>query len=179
MIQKIKRGTIVVGYPGVGKSSIKHKDFIDLESSDIIYVDNLAWKYGKENAKGRFDRVRKDNFLHIYCNEIVKNYSPDKIMAVWNNKKVIDFLAQEKMPFCVVAPMNNPKNISEFVNRYKKRGNDEYWIFGVDRKSGVKGSLERFNADEFRKKYDCEVFELDNKTFLSDILELEDIEIIL
>jgi len=50
MIQKIKRGTIVVGYPGVGKSSIKHKDFIDLESSDIIYVDNLAWKYGKENA---------------------------------------------------------------------------------------------------------------------------------
>lgn len=72
MIQKIKRGTIVVGYPGVGKSSIKHKDFIDLESSDIIYVDNLAWKYGKENAKGRFDRVRKDNFLHIYCNEIVK-----------------------------------------------------------------------------------------------------------
>lgn len=41
-------------------------------------------------------------------------------MAVWNNKKVIDFLAQEKMPFCVVAPMNNPKNISEFVNRYKK-----------------------------------------------------------
>ncbi len=61
----------------------------------------------------------------------------------------------------------------------KKRGNNESWIFGVDRKSGVKGSLERFNADEFRKKYDCEVFELDNKTFLSDILELEDIEIIL
>ncbi len=70
MIQKIKRGTIVVGYPGVGKSSIKHKDFIDLESSDIIYVDNLAWKYGKENAKGRFDRVRKEIFFRFIVTKL-------------------------------------------------------------------------------------------------------------
>ena len=70
MIQKIKRGTIVVGYPGVGKSSIKHKTLYIWKALIlfmlIIWLGNMA----KKTQKGDLIEFEKIIFFRFIVTKL-------------------------------------------------------------------------------------------------------------
>lgn len=96
---------IVIGYQGIGKSTLAQKDFryVDLESSALRQGD-----------------VRWHNWYEPYCMIAEWLSKQGYIVFVSSHKEVRDYLNEYcKEPFCAVVPSESLKD--EWVEKLKKR----------------------------------------------------------
>ena len=96
---------IVVGYQGIGKSTLSQKSFkyIDLESSAL-----------------RKDDIRWHNWYEPYCMIAEWLSKQGDTVFVSSHKEVRDYLNKFcKEPFCAVVPSENLKD--EWINKLRKR----------------------------------------------------------
>ena len=97
---------IVIGYPGVGKSTLARqmKNYIDLESSTFF-------------ANGQ----RPDDWYVYYCNVAEDLSRQGKVVFVSSHKLVVDELLERDEMTCVIYPDPKLKEswIIKLLNRYE------------------------------------------------------------
>lgn len=112
----IPRGLIIVGYPGVGKSSYSSSVYrtIDLESSNFM-----------------IDGERDNNWYKVYCNIAISLAKQGYIVFVSSHWQVVERLAgyclDEKYVVAIVAPHEDLSTmwIEKLHNRYLEDQNNE------------------------------------------------------
>lgn len=112
------RTKIISAFPGTGKTVYhsKHKSTtLDSDSS------NFSWIVKKNGNK-----IRNPKFPKNYINHIRDNIGKYEIIFVSSHKEVREELLNECIFFYLVYPDCTRKN--EFIERYKKRGNDVKFI---------------------------------------------------
>lgn len=128
-MKKIKCNIIVCG-PAIGKTYLANKDnrFVDVDAMKADYKYNLYNLSIEEKERGKLNRgevVKKDSSK--YAIELLKKViSENRIALLSYNKKVIDFIIENKYEYCLVFVDKELRN--EYVGRMKKRGNNLKFI---------------------------------------------------
>lgn len=109
---------IISGFPGIGKTYFceRNKDALDLDSS------NFTWFYDEEFNR----KERRPDFPNNYIKSIRENIGKYKYILVSTHDEVRKALQDEGLPFVVVYPSIDRKD--EFIQRYKDRGNNQFFI---------------------------------------------------
>lgn len=114
------RTKIISAFPGTGKTYYhnKYKDTtLDSDSSNFSWV---------KDENGNNTKERNPEFPQNYINHIKENIGKYEYIFVSSHKEVRDALLDNCLFFYLVYPEENRKD--EFIQRYKKRGNDENFI---------------------------------------------------
>jgi hypothetical protein len=114
------RTKIISAFPGVGKTYYhnKHKDTtLDSDSSNFSWI---------KDENGNNTKVRNPEFPQNYINHIKENIGKYEYIFVSSHKEVRDALLDNCLFFYLVYPDSLRKD--EFIERYRKRGNDENFI---------------------------------------------------
>ena len=170
MTQKIKKGTIIAGFPGVGKSYLEkhYKNAIELESSYFYWINPMIEElWGVEEAKGHPDRIKKEDWLQDYMNAIEQERHRCDYLCIVMFEEVLDELIKRQIPFVLVFPKLALKD--EYMQRYLKRGNKADWIKSMEDifETCILNIL--YGYGWYAKSYF-----LDSGTYLADILDEEE-----
>jgi hypothetical protein len=114
------RTKIISAFPGTGKSYYNSKypyTTIDSDSSNFSWV---------KDEDGNNTKLRNPEFPQNYINHIKENIGKFEFIFVSSHKEVRDALLDECIFFYLVYPSMDRKE--EFIERYRKRGNDENFI---------------------------------------------------
>ncbi len=130
----MNRGVIIVGYQGIGKSTISNKslNYVDLESSNF----NL-------------DEGKVFNWQNYYCKIAISLASQGYAVFVSSHKVVRDYLITHQLPAGVNLISCVPSH--ELREEWIKRLEDRYLETGLDKDMrALKNALERYdeNIDE-------------------------------
>lgn len=123
-----KKTLIIAGFPGVGKSYFcEHGDegtakAIDADSSKFSWV-----KGSKGDSPQRNPDFPKNYIEHI---KSIKDAEGVDIIFVSSHKEVRRALKEADIPYILVYP--NIYQKSEYIKRYKQRGNSDNFIKKVD-----------------------------------------------
>lgn len=112
------RTKIISAFPATGKSFYhqKHKETtLDSDSS------NFSWTINEDG-----NRVRNPEFPKNYVNHIKDNIGKYEFIFVSTHKEVREALLDECIFFYLVYPDIARKE--EFIERFRKRGNDEAFV---------------------------------------------------
>lgn len=160
----MSRKLIVSAFPGLGKTHLcnSNEEILDLDSS------SFSWDVNKDGQK-----VRSDNFPYNYMNAISQNTEGYSIVCVSSHKNVreslIDTFKDNKdIKVVFVYPNKNLK--SEYLQRYKDRGNEQSFIDMMDK-----------NWDSFIDELDNESSEYSNILYVkisTDNYYLSDLHVI-
>lgn len=113
---------IISAFPGTGKTySHKLRPGISLDSDS----SNFSWVY--ENG----EKKRNPNFPANYIQHIKKNIGKYHYIFVSSHDIVRDALIKNKIKYYLLFPEINRK--SEFIEKYKTRGNDQQFIQLLDK----------------------------------------------
>ena len=114
------RTKIISAFPGVGKSYYHklHPDTtLDSDSSNFSWV---------KDENGNNTKERNPNFPQNYIEHIKSNTGKYEYIFVSSHKEVIEALLDNCLFFYLVYPDSRRKE--EFIQRYKDRGNNEFFI---------------------------------------------------
>lgn len=135
---------IIIGYQGVGKSSLcktygRSLRYLDLESG--------LMKDPMNNNK------RWDNWAEIYCNIALSLSGQDYMVFVSSHKAVQDILANDKDEVIVVYPSKTIKDewIKKLLERYKKTGLKKDELAWLDAKANFDSEIDVLEASPFVK----------------------------
>ena len=123
---------IIVGIAGIGKTTLdrKNQDVVDMEIRNHKYV-NWHSDYDLHDWYKIKERIINDNWFEKYI-EAVKDEIENgnhKIVFVWMDNAVIEWLENEKIPYTMAFWDREQDGIQEFLQeRYTKRGNPQPWI---------------------------------------------------
>jgi len=116
------RTKIVSAFPGVGKTTYHKNNPETTLDSDSSGFSSVVDEHG--------NKTRNPSFPQNYINHIKENIGKYKYIFVSSHKEVRDALLDNCLYFYLVYPDDNRKE--EFIQRYRKRGNDEFFIKLVD-----------------------------------------------
>ena len=123
------RTAIVSAFPGCGKSFIYNKYNGEKYNNDkkwkILDSDSSDYSWIKDE-NGNNTKERNPEFPNNYINHIKENIGKVDIIFVSSHEIVRQALKDNKIKFFLIFPENNLKD--DFIQRYKKRGNDETFI---------------------------------------------------
>lgn len=107
-------GRIIVGFPGVGKSSLKEMGWIDLRS-DCFWVDN-------EDKK-----IRPEGWYESFCNVAIDLADQGYDVLVPSHEAIRRYLKSKKQSYTVVYPDPSLKEawIEKLKTRYEENPNWE------------------------------------------------------
>ena len=153
----MKQTVIISGFPGVGKSHYfnrcKHIENMCLDS------DSSKFSWIKDEV-GINTKERNPEFPKNYIEHIKSNIGKVDVIFVSSHKVVREALEKEGLNYYLVYPKREDK--TEYIRRYRKRGNDENFIQFISA-----------NWDEFITDMENETFpfkrELPTRKFLSPI----------
>lgn len=127
------KGKIICGFAGIGKTyvSSKYNRIIDLESSDFKwqYLEFETQNIDKEKRKGIIEKVKNPNWPLNYVNEIITKQKEYDFVLISLDLEVRNLLKEKGYSYIVCFPSKEQKN--DFLNRYKKRGNNEKFIENI------------------------------------------------
>lgn len=109
------RTEIICGFPGVGKSYAVRK----MRDVGVRVRDSDSSLYDKRFFPGN------------YIRDIINNIGKYRYIFISSHKPVRDELKNQGVKFTVVIPSINSK--TEYLNRYKDRGNDFNFISNLDK----------------------------------------------
>ena len=122
-------GIIISGFAGIGKTTLqkKYKGVIDLESSDYkwIYDDNIE-NIDKEQRKGVTNRKQNPLWPLNYVEDIIRKSYEYDIVLISQDLDMRNALKETSSKYYVCFPKKECK--SDFIKRYKDRGNNERFI---------------------------------------------------
>ena len=126
---KSKKGIIISGFGGVGKTYLakKYKNVIDLESSPFKYDYSDIKKLDYEKLKGVKNRVLKKDYPENYIKAIKEAQKIYDIVCVrYNGDEDVDFYDTYGLEYIVCYPTKS--DYKKYVQRFKDRGNSHEWI---------------------------------------------------
>ena len=152
-------------FAGVGKTTLADIDsnFIDLESSDYQWKYTSHFIEDKEERKGIDEKVRLSEFPTNYVDEMERQLQEGKKVLISSQPMVLEEIRLRGLPFITVTPDSSLKE--EYINRYKKRGNNEHFV------KLLEDNFENFSEDLSTNKNAIANFIIRRKnTYLSEIL---------
>lgn len=145
---------VIAGFPGVGKSYLYNL------RKDLKILDSDSSKYSWISPG-----VRNSNFPDNYMIHIEENLGKADIILTSTHDVVRRALDQHKIKFYLVYPSSDLLN--EYVERYKRRGNDVAFITLMQDKWNIFID----ECKNFKSSY-CTKIELQKSQHLKDILHL-------
>ncbi len=132
-----KERLLVVAYMGTGKTVLArdYSNVIDLDFQDYMYIyDKSIRNLPLEKRKGKTElRTENSEYPNNFITKIIVELEKDKIVAVPFIDHVLDAINSDKFKQVVnqtriilVFPYFN--NFEEYVERFKRRGNNEEFI---------------------------------------------------
>ena len=129
---KNQRTAIISAFPGCGKSYIfsnfngkeyngKKWNILDSDSSQFSWI---------KDENGNNTKERNPDFPNNYINHIKENIGKADIIFVSSHANVRQALDDAGLKYFVVFPEKGLKDT--YLDRYKKRGNDENFIKFID-----------------------------------------------
>ena len=121
-----KKGIILAGFGGVGKTSLakKYKNVVDLEHSPYKYDYSSVKKEDYEKMKGNPNRVRRKGYPQNYFNAIKKATKKFDIVCV-------QYHANEPEGFYdgfgtdIILCMPTEAEYKNYIKKFRERGNSE------------------------------------------------------
>ena len=107
---------LYAGFPGIGKSTLYNKFKF---RSDMIVLDSDS---------STFDKI---NFPNNYIKHIKDNLNKVSIILISTHEEVRKALVDNGLKFTLVYPNKDLKD--EYIERYKKRGNNENFVKLLDK----------------------------------------------
>ena len=129
-------GTIISGFPGIGKTTISKKypnEVIDIESSDYkwVYFDEEILYQDTELIKGTENRVLNPNWPNNYLEAILLNAQQYKYVLIVQGEDIRNLLDAKQLDYLLAFPSIQCK--SEYVERYRARRNNEKFINQIEK----------------------------------------------
>lgn len=127
-IKKDKLGIIICGFSGIGKTTLgqKYENIAEIGQSLYrnIYEGIDASKISRELRKNIRVGIKKNpKWPMNYINKINELRETHDLMLVFTDFELMDKFRELNIPFIIAIPDINRKE--EFINNFKKRGQDE------------------------------------------------------
>lgn len=123
----MKQTIVISGFPGVGKSYFMSK----AKEKGLVVLDSDSSKFSwKKDVNGNNTKEREPRFPQNYIEHIRDNIFKADIILVSSHENVRQALRNNNINYYLVYPEINLKD--EYIQRYKKRGNDESFIKFID-----------------------------------------------
>lgn len=126
----MKKAFVIAGFAGIGKTTLANK------YDNIIDLDVIDYKWSYENVddieqkKGNNKRIRNEAWPNNYLQAIRQNMANYDIVFISTDNEILKILDQNNIPYTLVFPNLDCK--SEYLERYRKRGNPESFIKKAD-----------------------------------------------
>jgi hypothetical protein len=148
--------TIVLSaFPGTGKSYFCNTDVAYMPQNFAIDSDSSKFSWVVTNGI----KERNPEFPSNYIKHIKEGIGKHKFIFVSSHKEVRDALVKEDIDFTLVYPDRLLKE--EYIDRYKKRGNDDNFITLVEKNWDMW-------LDELEKQGGCKHLVLGSEKYLSN-----------
>lgn len=123
----IKKGIIIAGFSGIGKTTLakKYKNVIDLDASNYAYDETNILNVDIEKRKGE-RRKANSSWPHNYIEKIKEVVLKYDIILVWDREDIMKEYINNGFEFMICYP--SKKDLTEYVKRYKDRGNTNKYI---------------------------------------------------
>ena len=157
--------SVVLCGPAVGKTYLSKTDsrFIDLDGIKAKYKYGIIDEIDFEKNKLNRGKVIHQDSLEYALNILKKEIQNDKIVLLSFNKQLLEYLWDNNIDYFLVYPNINSRE--EYINRMKKRGNNEKFIEAMT-------NVKDWNLFYSRNKNDTNPtykIQLDEGQYLSDI----------
>ena len=157
--------SVVLCGPAVGKTYLSKTDsrFIDLDGMKAKYKYGIIDEIDFEKNKLNRGKVIHQDSLEYALNILKKEIQNDKIVLLSFNKQLLEYLWDNNIDYFLVYPNKNSRE--EYINRMKKRGNNEKFIEAMT-------NVKDWNLFYSRNKNDTKPsykIQLDEGQYLSDI----------
>jgi len=157
--------SVVLCGPAVGKTYLSNTDsrFIDLDGMKAKYKYEIIDEIDFEKNKLNRGKVIHQDSLEYALNILKKEIQNDKIVLLSFNKQLLEYLWDNNIDYFLVYPNINSRD--EYINRMKKRGNNEKFIEAMT-------NAKDWNLFYSRNKNDTKPaykIQLDEGQYLSDI----------
>ena len=157
--------SVVLCGPAVGKTYLSKTDsrFIDLDGMKAKYKYGIIDEIDFEKNKLNRGKVIHQDSLEYALNILKKEIQNDKIVLLSFNKELLAYLWDNNIDYFLVYPNINSRE--EYINRMKKRGNNEKFIEAMT-------NVKDWNFFYSRNKNDTKPtykIELNEGQYLSDI----------
>ena len=120
--------SVVLCGPALGKTYLSNTDsrFIDLDGMKAKYKYGIIDEIDFEKNKLNRGKVIHQDSLEYALDILKKEILNDKIVLLSFNKQLLEYLWDNNIDYFLVYPNINSRD--EYVNRMKKRGNNEKFI---------------------------------------------------
>ena len=157
--------SVILCGPAVGKTYLSKTDsrFIDLDGMKAKYKYGIIDEIDFEKNKLNRGKVIHQDSLEYALNILKKEIQNDKIVLLSFNKELLAYLWDNNIDYFLVYPNINSRE--EYINRMKKRGNNEKFIESMT-------NVKDWNLFYSRNKNDTKPsykIQLDEGQYLSDI----------
>ncbi len=146
---KIKKGIVIAGFGGVGKTMLakKYKNVLDLESTPFKYLIEDYDKLDAETIKGTQAEAKKLNpdFPSNYITAIKNNINKYDYILVWcHPEEILPHFDANGVDYQLFIPTRDA--LDEYRQRFIDRGNNEDYVNRVSDKDGYDKRLLQFKA---------------------------------
>lgn len=149
----MKHTKVISGFPAVGKSYIQ-VGYRNIDEFIVLDSDSSKFSWIEEG-------VRHPDFPNNYMKHIKENIGKADIIFVSSHDNVRESLKDNGIDYTLVYPDASLKDI--YIERYKKRGNDEGFI------NFISSNWEKFISDMDNETFPTKI-KLQKDEFLIDVI---------
>ncbi len=134
--KKQQLGQIICGFSGVGKTTLgkKYQNVAEIGQSlyRFIFTDPNAYTMDRELRKNiKEGKIPNPEWPMNYINKIQELRQEYDLVLVFTDPTLMEYFEKLKIPFWIALPDKSRKE--EFLNNFRKRGQDENFIIRADR----------------------------------------------
>lgn len=157
----MKNKLLILAYMGTGKTELEYRynNVVDLDFQDYKYIyDESIRALPLEQRKGQTSlRVENPEYPNNFINAILNELEKDKIVVSPFIEHVLKAIDSDNFEnnvkntrIILVFPMSN--NFDEYVDRFKKRGNNEEFILRREKEfTSLIELFEKATTDKYEK----------------------------